>query len=380
MTENSETVDERSHATTLQKRSTESVTFSNGRALIIAVADYHEANVLPDAVLDDARDIASVLQAPDYCGFPPECVRMLLNQEATLDAIRAELSELALSASSDDTVVIFFSGHGGRFESCGVETSALIPVDCRLDNLTGTSLLEAEFSEALSSIRAGRLLVLLDACHSGGAGILKGSQPVEPRSGFDEKSLQRLAQGIGRVIISSSRASEVSFVLPGARNSVFTNHLLQALKGKARTNGDGLIRVFDIFNFVAEQVPRTVANQHPIFKASDVEDNFPVALDLGGKKSPTNPSPPIPERWRDLEQIMADLYPTGPTDQDIWARAGGDVSRLTLTATGRANWFAALRALRLGGGGHGISIRTLLETALADFPRHPELTVLVASL
>ena len=77
---------------------------------------------------------------------------------------------------------------------------------------------------------------------------------------------------------------------------------------------------------------------------------------------------------------MSDLYPTGPTDQDIWARAGGDLSRLTLTGTGRANWFSALRTLQLGGGGHGIRIRTLLETALADFPHHFELTVLAASL
>ncbi|MER7005248.1 effector-associated domain EAD1-containing protein [Dactylosporangium sp. NPDC000555] len=75
---------------------------------------------------------------------------------------------------------------------------------------------------------------------------------------------------------------------------------------------------------------------------------------------------------------MADLYPAGPTDQDIWARAGGDVSRLKLSGTGRANWFAALRALRLGGGGHNINARSLLDSAISDFPHHPELTALKA--
>src|SRR3954452_1151258 len=62
-----------------------------------------------------------------------------------------------------------------------------------------------------------------------------------------------------------------------------------------------------------------------------------------------------------------DLYPAGPTDQDIWARAGGDVSRLKLSGTGRANWFAALRVLKLGGGGQNITRQSLLKAALNDF-------------
>ncbi|WP_075907280.1 caspase family protein [Actinomadura sp. CNU-125] len=357
------------------------MTFDIGRALVIAVADYPErADVLPEAVVNDARDIAAVLQDPGYCGFRPDRVRMLVNHQATLDAIRTELSDLASSAGPDDTVVIFFSGHGARFGAGSIKTSSLVPIDYRADDLPGTTLQAAEFSETLRGIRARRLLVFLDACHSGGAGTLKGGQSAQVRPGFDEKSLQNLAHGVGRVIIASSRASEASFLLPGARNSVFTDYLLQALKGKAHTEGDGLIRVFDIFNYVAEHVHRAKPEQHPIFKASDLEDNFPVALDLGGKKTVAHMPSPRSDQWRALEEIMVDLYPTGPTDQDIWARAGGEISRLTLTGTGRATWFAALRILRLGGGGHEVNTHTLLETALFDFPHHAGLTVLARSL
>jgi hypothetical protein len=54
------------------------------------------------------------------------------------------------------------------------------------------------------------------------------------------------------------------------------------LKGAAYTQGDGLIRVFDVFNHVSEKVQAAVpGKQHPIFKASDLEDNFPIALDRG---------------------------------------------------------------------------------------------------
>lgn len=350
--------------------------FQNGRALVIGVARYDEVSKLPSAVENDARDVAAILQASDYCGFPAANVRILLNEQATLSAIKSALADLASAASADDTAVIFFSGHGARLGRGASETSALVPFDAKLRDLEGTTLPETDFSAALAHIKARRLLVLIDACHAAGAGVLKGDVAEDIRFGFGEKSLQRLAEGVGRVIMASSRASETSLIMSGARNSVFTTLLLEALRGKVRTTGDGLIRVFDVFNYVAEQVARTVpGRQHPIFKASELEDNFPIALERGGAKSAGTDRVPS-EPWRELEQIMADLYPVGPTDQDIWTRAGGDISRLKLSGTGRANWFAALRTLQLGGGGYGISHQSLVDAALSDYPHHPELGAL----
>lgn len=349
--------------------------FKNGQALVIGVAEYDEITRLHEVVENDACDVAAVLRSRNYCSFPAENVRILLNAEATLSAIKDALADLAAAAGADDTVVVFFSGHGARFErDDGNETSALVPFDAKPSDLEGTTLPEAEVSAALAEIRARRLLVLIDACHAGGAGVLKG-MAGDIHFGFGEKSLQRLAEGVGRVIVASSRASETSIALRGTRNSVFTGHLLEALSGKAHTMGDGLIRVFDVFNYVAEQVARTVpGRQHPIFKASELENNFPIALDCAGAKSAEIYV--RAESWRELEHIMADLYPTGPMDQDIWTRAGGDVSRIKLSGTGRANWFAALRTLQLGGGGNGITRRSLVEATLGDYPHHPELGAL----
>lgn len=350
--------------------------FDKGRALVIGIANYDAVSSLPEAVLNDARDVASVLQARDFCGFPAAHVQLLLDADATLANVRLALAGLAALAGVDDTVVIYFSGHGARFRHGIAETSALIPVDCTLTDLEGTTLVEAEISTALASIKARRLLVLIDACHAGGAGVLKGQVENDVQPGLDEKSLQRLAEGTGRVIIASSRSSETSLVLAGSRNSVFTTRLLEALKGKARTTGDGLIRVFEVFNYVAQQVRDTVpGRQHPIFKASDLESNYPVALDRGGIKAAGAHPGEHSGRWRELEQVMADLYPAGPTDQEIWARGGGDIARLKLTGTGRATWFAALRTLKLGGGGQ-LNRDSLLDAALDDYPQHPELRAL----
>lgn len=346
--------------------------FDKGRALVVGLARYDEVSGLPDAVLHDACDVADLLRSSEYCGFPAANVRLLLDEQATLDALRAALAELATASGEDDTVIVFFSGHGARLGQAPNEASALVPFDTRLSDLDGSTLSESELSSSLAKIKAKRLLVLVDACHAGGAGVLKGDAG-HVRLGLVEKTLQRLASGAGRVIMASSRASETSLVMPGARNSVFTGRLLEALRGQARTSGDGLIRVFDIFNYVAEHVAQTVpGRQHPIFKASDLEDNFPVALERGGTKS-AGPVTGSGDGWRELEQLLADLYPAGPTDQEIWSRAGGDLSRLKLGGTGRANWFAALRTVKLGGGGLGMSRQALIAAALDDFPQHPEL-------
>jgi hypothetical protein len=344
-----------------------------------------EINPLPTAVLNDARDLATVLTSSQHCGYDPKGVRVLLDREATLSNLRDALAAVALASKPADSVVIFFSGHGALLGAASNPTSALLPVDCRRTNIGATSLSEGELSTALRAIKARRLVVLLDACHSGGAASFKTATPSDglPSLGYSEKALDRLAYGTGRVLIASSRASETSLVFPSSRNSLFTQHLLDVLRGQGQTRGDGLIRVFDVFNYVSENVRRAATDrQHPIFKASDLEDNFPIALDQGGsKRASTVGSPSLgaqTDDWNRLEEILSDLYPSGPLEQEIWARAGGDPSRLPLSGTGRARWFSALRTLRQGGGGPNINKLSLIKTALDEYPHHRELATLLA--
>jgi hypothetical protein len=69
--------------------------------------------------------------------------------------------------------------------------------------------------------RAGKVLVVFDCCHAGGIG--------RPKDG--------------------------TYVLPGAANSLFTGHLLAGLKGGV-PGADGLVRVFDLFEYVQPRVTR----------------------------------------------------------------------------------------------------------------------------
>ncbi|WP_312144659.1 caspase family protein [Brevundimonas sp.] len=349
--------------------------FEQGRALIVGVADYADVGSLPAAVLNDTRDIADLLRSSS-CGYPAENITVLTDREATLAGIRKALANLAASAQPKDTVVIFFSGHGVVLDTGPDPTSALVPQDARLSDLVGTTLGEAELSRAISNIKASRVLLIIDACHAGGAASLKSIVNEEFVEGFAEKSLSQLGRGVGRAVFASSRASETSLILTGATNSVFTTAVLSGLKGAVPGSGDGTVKVFDLFNHVAEAVRQAVpGRQHPIFKASQLEENFPVALARGGVKSTEHTEQAV--RDRGLETIFVDLFPMGPLDQDLWLRAGGDVSRLTLSGNGRSQWFGALRLLSRGGGGGEITQRSLVEAALEEFPRHRDLQALL---
>jgi hypothetical protein len=255
--------------------------FDKGYALIVGIANYPHIKKLPAIVLKDARDIYAMLGG-DPCGFHQEHLKLLLDEGASIENIRQGMDWLSTETGPEDTAILYFSSHGGRVES----GNFLLPYDCCPNRLNETAISGNELTRLIRKIRAGRLLILFDFCFSGGTGDPKALESEIPgyKSGYAEAHYDSLAEGRGRVIIASSRTDEVSMILPGMNNSLFTYYLLEALQGSAYSRGDGLIRVFDIFDYVSDQV-RSHYDQHPIFKASDLEDNFPVSLFQAGKSA-----------------------------------------------------------------------------------------------
>jgi hypothetical protein len=253
--------------------------FNEGYALIAGIANYPNINKLPDIVLKDAGDIYELLRSPDYCGYLDGHLRLLIDDQATSRRLRDGLLWLSQMVGENDTALFFFSGHGVVIHEGSLADNYLLTHDCDFDDLKNSAISGSELTQLLRKVKARRLLVLFDACFSGGTGEVKTLTKHHEyiKSGLTEDYYARLAHGKGRVVIASSRANEESFILHGMENSLFSYYLLEALKGYAPTRGDGLIRVFDVFRYVSEQVPKR-ADQHPIFKAADLEDDFPIAL------------------------------------------------------------------------------------------------------
>jgi len=251
-------------------------------ALIIGVATYYHIRPLTKTATD-ARDLYDTLLQN---GYSSSNVALLLDEQVTKVAISDKLDWLARRAGPNDTVVIFFSGHGAQLVGGFWPGEYLCPVEAALDKVKDTFISDEEFTTALRAIHAGRLVVFLDACHAGGVGEPK-DPAVQVKAGLSEAAYARfLAQG--RVIIASCKPDEVSYELPEMRNSLFTHYLLEGLRGRA-ARPDGTVWITNLFGYVYEQVSQHNL-QHP-FQKSATED-FIIAMTKQPQLGPQSPAMP----------------------------------------------------------------------------------------
>lgn len=221
-------------------------------------------------------------------GFRKEHVLLITDKTEktpTLRNIKWALGTfLARSAKKDDTVLIFFAGHGApEIDQRGVERDGLakylIPSDADPDDLYSTALPMDEMQTIFGRVEAERMVVFLDACYSGAAGGRTFSSKKTRAANLDDQFLERLTRSKGRAIITASRPSEVSMELPELGHGIFTYYLVQGLKGAADLNKDGIITVQELYEYVEQQVSvksRSVGgNQHPVMKG-EMEGALPL--------------------------------------------------------------------------------------------------------
>lgn len=265
------------------------IALENAYGLVIGIANYENARPLPIAVLNDVHDIYTVLTSSEYCAYIPENVELLLDNMASKQGIIQGLIKLAKRSNQDSTIFIYISSHGERIENGPYAGEYLLPVDANPINeqlLAETAISSSDFTNALNAIQASKVIVIFDCCHSGGIGQIKGISEI--KNGLSNQYYEALKAGRGRVIIASSRDTEYSHILPHTHNSLFTTHFLAGLQGKAHSD-DGLIRIFNLFEYLQPLVVRDVHDQHPIFKSS-LEENFPIGLYMGKKQKKNPPS------------------------------------------------------------------------------------------
>jgi len=159
-------------------------TASTHWALIIGITDYInfddvEGGDLPGAE-HDARSMRDVLVW--HYDFPEENVRVLLNREATKEAIEEGITGwLVSNARPGDNVVIYFAGHGSQmWDESGDEDDGLdetlAPADVSRTS-TENDISDDTFNEWLAMLPAGNIVVVLDTCNSG-----TGTRAVTPFS------------------------------------------------------------------------------------------------------------------------------------------------------------------------------------------------------
>ncbi len=229
-------------------------------AVVVGISTYENQPAL-HYTDNDAFRLYSFLRSPEGGALPDEQVRILIDEEATRDNVLRAMQEVLLRADENDVVLFYFSGHGIK--------GAFLPT-----NYDGTfyKLAHEEILDILSHSRARLKLVLGDACHSGSLAQAKAPNHLAALYG----ALTPTQGGIALML--SSRSEEISLEDRNLRSGVFSFFLIQALKGLADRNADGIVTLQETYDYVRREVRRYTAGvQTPVLQGT-ADLQVPVAV------------------------------------------------------------------------------------------------------
>lgn len=239
------------------------------RSLSVGVDRYDDERLrdLSFAVAD-TRTLAASLAAFAGNSFTLAASRTLADEEASPEAVLAEVERVVGEAGAGDTVAFFFAGHGvtgddGRYYLATTTTDA--------GRIAETALSWDAISAILGESKA-RVLVFLDACHSGVAGMDMAATNDDAAAGM----LAGVPSGL--VILSASKGRQFSEENSAVGGGVFTNAVADVIARQRQAHdvdGNGVIEVSELYAGVKRLVvERTEGRQTPWLARNQMVGDF----------------------------------------------------------------------------------------------------------
>jgi hypothetical protein len=245
-------------------------------AVVIGISNYREEGRNLRYADRDAEAIRDFLIKQGK--FNPDRVRFLSNQHATYQEIRTALFSFLAGTQPDDMVLIFLAGHGVQ-DATNPDNYFFLAHDSQAGNLGGTAIPMWDLGNVMDyTIRAQRILVFADTCHSGAA-LERGGPKDSKNLNFFNKYLEVLAKKKGRLVLTASQSHESSLETTKLAHGVFTSSILLGLGGAADDNpADGVVTAGELVDYVRTKVPEeTDGEQHPSYSEQGFDMNLPLA-------------------------------------------------------------------------------------------------------
>jgi len=188
-----------------------------------------------------------------------------LKEEPTKENIETELPQFLSQARSEDVVIVFVSLHGTRIKLAnGQYSTCLLPQNADPEHLTETSIPLSWLRDLLcTQVKAKRVMVIMDACHSGGIRPSEDTTnvPLLPtttrdiRVTFEQSQADSSSRSI--YVLTSCDTDEVSLETPDTNHGLFTHWLICGMDGAADRNEDAIVSMDELFGFTCDMVPRS---------------------------------------------------------------------------------------------------------------------------
>lgn len=208
----------------------------------------------------------------------------MLNHSATGQNIKEALFEGLKQALEEDLIVFYFGGHGSPESPDSHDNLFLLPYDARYDSIATSGFPMWDIETALKRfIKAKKVVVIADACHSGGVGqsfdVARRANraikvnPISTRL----QNLSKIGEGVCVISASGNRQLSQESQEWGGGHGVFTYFLLEGLKGESDYNRDNIVSLGEIIPYLSEQVRRATRNA----QSPTVAGKFDPALSIG---------------------------------------------------------------------------------------------------
>ena len=241
-------------------------------ALAVGVAEYQNSSVqtlrYPD---NDAFRMFAFWMSQQGGGLDDDHARVIVDDAATKKMVLNNMDELFSKADADDLVIFFFSGHGlvGSFLTTDYDGADV-------------QLRHREINAMMAKCSARHKLIIADACFAGSYVTSKGLKPKPTAAEMSDRFYGELQKSeTGTAYFLSCAPEEESLEVNTFHDSVFTHFILKGLKGAANTNGDKIITLQELFDYVYKNVTVYAASlgksQTPMIKGN-YDPNMPVAV------------------------------------------------------------------------------------------------------
>ncbi|MBT5532050.1 PEGA domain-containing protein [Candidatus Poribacteria bacterium] len=230
-----------------------------GWALLVGVGAYPDVDGYTvsrlSAPAKDVDALRTFLTDPDLGAFPASNVRTLIDEQATKAEILLALANMRRRAAPEDLVLFYFSGHGYRphDEDAGGSPAYLLPYvtnPLALNNPDIGCIKYEDITEIVQMMEAEKVVVLLDACHSGGVKP-RGSRFVS--GGVYGRFWDEWEKARGHALLLSSDESQLSWEEPDG--SVFTKFLIKGLEGAADLDDNAIVGFTELATYLEREIP-----------------------------------------------------------------------------------------------------------------------------
>lgn len=252
-------------------------------AVIVGVSKYQYPNLTLRYADRDAEELYKLLLTSNGGGFQSDHICKLTNEQATTSNITRALRSFLKKPAREDLVLIYFACHGSP-DPDRPDNVYLLTYDTDPNDIAGTALPMEDIDRALKGIlHSEKVIILADTCHSAAiGGGIGGRRSVVDDSKLMNRYLQDMSRSKGGVaLLTSAEANEVSFedMKWGGGHGVFTHYLLEGMRGAADRDGNGMVTIGELFEYVRDNVKKaTEYRQHPSIGTNSYDRNMPVAI------------------------------------------------------------------------------------------------------